>query len=59
MLERHQPHALLLTPGVMRDEEAVTLVRKCQRQQCEVFVLPRLHEVTHVGDDMDCSATCR
>lgn len=49
VLERHQPHALLLTPGVMRDEETVTLVRACQKHRCEVFVLPRLHEVTQVA----------
>ena len=49
VLERHQPHVLLLTPGVMRDDEAVTLVRACQKHRCEVFVLPRLHEVTQVA----------
>jgi exopolysaccharide biosynthesis polyprenyl glycosylphosphotransferase len=53
VLERHQPHALLLTPGVMREDEAVTLVRACQKYRCEVFVLPRLHEVTQVGHGMD------
>ena len=53
VLERHHPHALLLTPGVMREDEAVTLVRACQKYRCEVFVLPRLHEVTQVGHGMD------
>ena len=53
VLERHQPHALLLTQGAMREDETVTLVRACQKQRCEVFVLPRLHEVTQVNDDMD------
>ena len=53
VLERHQPHALLLTQGVMREDEAVTLVRACQKHRCEVFVLPRLHEVTQVNDGMD------
>ncbi len=53
VLERHQPHALLLTPGAMREDETVTLVRACQKHRCEVFVLPRLHEVTQVNDDMD------
>ena len=53
VLERHQPHALLLTPGAMREDEAVALVRACHRHRCEVFVLPRLYEVTQVGDDMD------
>ena len=53
MLERTQPHALLLTPGAMRDDEMVALVRACHRHRCEVFVMPRLHEVTQVSDDMD------
>jgi exopolysaccharide biosynthesis polyprenyl glycosylphosphotransferase len=53
VLERHQPHALLLTQGAMREEEAVTLVRACQKHRCEVFMLPRLHEVTPVNDGMD------
>jgi exopolysaccharide biosynthesis polyprenyl glycosylphosphotransferase len=53
VLELHQPHALLLTQGVMRDDEAVTLVRACRKHRCEVFVLPRLHEVTQVSDGMD------
>src|SRR3712207_8901890 len=53
VLERHQPHALLLTPGAMRDDEAVTLVRACHKHRCEVFVLPRLHEVISVNDGMD------
>jgi exopolysaccharide biosynthesis polyprenyl glycosylphosphotransferase len=53
VLERHQPHALLLTQGVMREDEAVTLVRACHKHRCEVFVLPRLHEVTQVNDGMD------
>jgi exopolysaccharide biosynthesis polyprenyl glycosylphosphotransferase len=53
VLERHQPHALLLTPGAMGEDETVTLVRTCQKHRCEVFVLPRLHEVTQVNDDMD------
>ena len=57
VLERHQPHVLLLTPGVMRDDEAVTLVRACQKHRCEVFVLPRLHEVTQVPPGETSSVT--
>jgi exopolysaccharide biosynthesis polyprenyl glycosylphosphotransferase len=53
VLKRYEPHALLLTPGAMREDETVTLVRACQKHRCEVFVLPRLHEVTQVNDDMD------
>ena len=53
VLERYEPHALLLTPGAMREDETITLVRACQKHRCEVFVLPRLHQVTQVSDDMD------
>jgi exopolysaccharide biosynthesis polyprenyl glycosylphosphotransferase len=53
VLEEHQPHALVLARGAMRDDEMVALVRACQRHRCEVFVLPRLHEITQVGEDMD------
>ncbi len=45
--------ALIVANGELDDADLVNLVRKCQRQRCEVFVLPRLHEVTHVADDMD------
>ena len=44
---------MIVAHGDITDAELVTMVRKCQRQQCEVFVLPRLYEVTHVADDMD------
>lgn len=37
----------------MDEDELVTLVRACNRHRCEVFVLPRLHEVTNIGDGMD------
>jgi exopolysaccharide biosynthesis polyprenyl glycosylphosphotransferase len=53
VLSEHQPHALLLAQGGIRDDELVGLVRACQRHRCEVFVLPRLYEVTQVGEDMD------
>ena len=45
--------ALIVANGELDDADLVNLVRNCQRQRCEVFVLPRLHEVTHVADDMD------
>ncbi len=53
VLERYEPHALLLTPGAMREDETITLVRACQKHRCEVFVLPRLHQVTQVNEGMD------
>lgn len=53
VLVRARARALIVAHGGLGDAELVSLVRKCQRQQCEVFVLPRLHEITHVADDMD------
>jgi exopolysaccharide biosynthesis polyprenyl glycosylphosphotransferase len=50
VLDDVRPTALILTEG---SEELVKLVRACHRHRCEVFVLPRLYEVTHVGDDME------
>ena len=48
-----QAHALVLADGGLGDADVVSLVRKCQHQRCEVFVLPRLHEITQVADGMD------
>ena len=46
-------HALIVAHGGMEETGIVCLVRKCQRHRCEVFVLPRLYEVTHVAREMD------
>jgi exopolysaccharide biosynthesis polyprenyl glycosylphosphotransferase len=53
VLVASRARALIVAHGGMTDADLVTLVRKCQRQACEVFILPRLHEITHVADDMD------
>lgn len=53
VLVSSRARALIVAHGGLSDADLVSLVRKCQRQQCEVFVLPRLHEITHVADDMD------
>jgi len=53
VLVKSKARAIVVAHGGMDDSDLVTLVRKCQRQQCEVFVLPRLPEITHVGSDMD------
>ena len=53
VLVSSRARAVIVAHGDITDAELVTMVRKCQRQQCEVFVLPRLYEVTHVADDMD------
>lgn len=53
ILQRTQARALIVADGALSDNELVSLVRNCRHQKCEVFVLPRLHQVTHVGQDMD------
>ena len=53
VLRLHEPRALIIAHTSMAEDDLVTMIRACHRQQCEVFVLPRLYEVTHVADDMD------
>ena len=53
VLKTTQARALIVAHGEMNDGDLVSMVRKSQRQQCEVFVLPRLPEITNVGSDMD------
>ncbi|HEY5785737.1 MAG TPA: sugar transferase [Microlunatus sp.] len=53
VLQRTDARALIVAHGDMDEAALVSLVRNCQRHQCEVFVLPRLHEITHVANDMD------
>lgn len=53
ILVESKAHALVVAHGGLDDCDVVSLVRKCQRQRCEVFVLPRLHEITHIANDMD------
>ncbi|MDN5770204.1 MAG: sugar transferase [Microlunatus sp.] len=53
VLRSSAARALIVAHGGLGETDLVSLVRRCQRQQCEVFVLPRLHEITHVANDMD------
>ncbi len=53
VLRDHEPRVLVIADGQMSEPELVRMVRACHRHHCELFVLPRLHEITHVGDDMD------
>ena len=53
VLVASRARALIVAHGGITDAELVDLVRTCHRQHCEVFVLPRLYEMTHVADDMD------
>lgn len=53
VLELATPKALVVAHGRIGEDELVPLVRACHRHRCEVFVVPRLYEVQHVGDGMD------
>ncbi len=53
ILRLAKPKALVVAHGRIAEDELVPLVRACHRHRCEVFVVPRLYEVQHVGDGMD------
>jgi exopolysaccharide biosynthesis polyprenyl glycosylphosphotransferase len=53
ILTAMRPRALIVAHGRVGEGELVRLVRACHRHRCEVFVVPRLYEVQHVGDEMD------
>ncbi|GAA1428256.1 exopolysaccharide biosynthesis polyprenyl glycosylphosphotransferase [Microlunatus lacustris] len=53
VLENVRPRVLIVAHGMVPEDQLVELVRACHRQRCEVFVVPRLHEVQHVGSGMD------
>ncbi len=39
--------------GGIREPDVVDVIRTCGRLSCEIFVVPRLFEVSHVEGDMD------
>ncbi|MBA8793248.1 exopolysaccharide biosynthesis polyprenyl glycosylphosphotransferase [Friedmanniella endophytica] len=53
ILERYSPRALIIARSQLSETELVAMIRGCHRYHCELFVLPRLYEVTQVGQDMD------
>ena len=53
VLQAHEPRALIIAHTSMAENELISMIRACHRQHCEMFILPRLYQVTHVGDDMD------
>jgi exopolysaccharide biosynthesis polyprenyl glycosylphosphotransferase len=53
VLRRYQPGALIIAHTSMAEDDLVAMIRACHRHHCEMFILPRLYQVTHVGDDMD------
>lgn len=53
VLTNVRPRVLIVAHGMVPEDQLVELVRACHRQRCEVFVVPRLHEIQHVGSGMD------
>ncbi len=53
VLRTYEPRALIIAHTSMIENDLVAVIRACHRHHCEMFILPRLYQVTHVGDDMD------
>lgn len=53
VLTNVRPGVLIVAHGMVPEDQLVVLVRACHRHRCEVFVVPRLHEIQHVGSEMD------
>jgi exopolysaccharide biosynthesis polyprenyl glycosylphosphotransferase len=49
----HQVRNVIVAFGSMRESEMVDIIRTCDRLHCEIFIVPRLFELHHVGSDMD------
>jgi exopolysaccharide biosynthesis polyprenyl glycosylphosphotransferase len=49
----HKVRNVVVAFGTMREAEMVDIIRTCDRLHCEIFVVPRLFELHHVGTDMD------
>lgn len=52
-LERFSPRVLVIAHAALPEHQLVALVRACQRNRCEVFVIPWLYEIYHVSEDME------
>ena len=53
VLLEHQPRALIVAQSHLTEAQLVEMIRACHRHSCEVFVLPRLYEITSMGEDSD------
>ncbi|HEY6665722.1 MAG TPA: sugar transferase [Propionibacteriaceae bacterium] len=53
VLRSYEPRALIIAHTSMTESALISMIRACHRHHCEMFILPRLYQVTHVGDDMD------
>lgn len=53
VLEETRPQVLIIGRGALPEADLVPIIRACQRSSCEVFVVPWLHELQHVSQDME------
>lgn len=53
VLQDYQPRALIVAHSHLTEAQLIDMIRACHRHYCEVFVLPRLYQVTNLGEDTD------
>ncbi len=53
LLARHGVRDVVVAFSSIKESDMVGVIRACDRQKCELFVVPRLFELHHVHDQMD------
>jgi exopolysaccharide biosynthesis polyprenyl glycosylphosphotransferase len=53
VLAREQVRVVVVAFAAGSEDATVDIIRACDRMQCEIFIVPRLFEVSHVTSDMD------
>ncbi|KQU28338.1 MULTISPECIES: sugar transferase [unclassified Rhodococcus (in: high G+C Gram-positive bacteria)] len=52
-IDLHQIDTIVIAFSAMRESALLTLLRECDRMDCEIFVVPRLFEFVSVTGEMD------
>lgn len=52
-IDMHQIDTIVIAFSAMRESALLTLLRECDRMDCEIFVVPRLFEFVSVTGEMD------
>ena len=53
VLQERQVNNVVVAFSSMKESEMVSVIRTCDRYRCELFVVPRLYELSHVDTAMD------
>ncbi len=53
VLRIYQPSALIIARSHLSEDQLIDMIRACHRHHCELFVLPRLYEISNLGEDTD------